>query len=57
VFKFDKTGKETVLYSFTDGTDAAGPDANLMRDSAGNLYGTTIAGGTSGVGTVFKLAP
>jgi uncharacterized repeat protein (TIGR03803 family) len=57
VFKLDKTGKETVLYSFTGGTDAAAPNANLLRDAAGNLYGTTIAGGASGGGTVFKLAP
>jgi len=57
IFKLDKTGKETVLYSFTGGTDAAGPDANLFRDAAGNLYGTTIAGGVSGGGTVFMLTP
>jgi uncharacterized repeat protein (TIGR03803 family) len=59
VFKVDKTGKETVLYSFTGGTDAAYPDAGLVRDSKGkskgSLYGTTIYGGTSGYGTVFKL--
>ena len=57
VFKLDQSGKETVLYSFTGGTDAAGPNANLLRDAAGNLYGTTIAGGASGGGTVFKLTP
>jgi uncharacterized repeat protein (TIGR03803 family) len=57
IFKLDKTGKETVLYSFAGGTDAAAPDADLLRDAAGNLYGTTIAGGASGAGTVFKLTP
>jgi uncharacterized repeat protein (TIGR03803 family) len=57
VFKLDKTGKETVLYSFAGGADAASPNADLLRDAAGNLYGTTIAGGTSGGGTVFKLTP
>jgi uncharacterized repeat protein (TIGR03803 family) len=57
VFKLDKTGKETVLYSFAGGTDAASPNADLLRDAAGNLYGTTIAGGASGGGTVFKLTP
>jgi uncharacterized repeat protein (TIGR03803 family) len=57
VFKLDKAGKETVLYSFAGGTDAASPNADLLRDAAGNLYGTTIAGGTSGGGTVFKLTP
>jgi uncharacterized repeat protein (TIGR03803 family) len=57
IFKLDRTGKETVLYSFTGGTDAAAPDADLLRDAAGNLYGTSIAGGTAGGGTVFKLTP
>jgi len=57
IFKVDKTGKETVLYSFAGGTDPAGSNANLLLDSAGNLYGTSIAGGTYGAGTVFKLAP
>ena len=57
VFKLDKAGTETVLYSFTGGTDAAAPNADLLRDAAGNLYGTSIAGGTSGGGTVFKLTP
>jgi uncharacterized repeat protein (TIGR03803 family) len=57
IFKLDASGKETVLYSFAGGTDAAAPDADLLRDAAGNLYGTTIAGGASGAGTVFKLTP
>jgi uncharacterized repeat protein (TIGR03803 family) len=49
-------GKETLLYSFT-GTngDGAYPEAPLVRDSAGNLYGTTMSGGVNAVGTVFKL--
>ena len=61
VFKLDTTGQETVLYSFTGGVDGAIPLAGLIRDAAGNLYGTTEAGGDltcnggSGCGTVFKL--
>ena len=46
-----------VLYSFTGGADGANPYASLIRDSAGNLYGTTLFGGTSGFGVVFKLDP
>jgi uncharacterized repeat protein (TIGR03803 family) len=57
VFQLDATGKETVLYSFTGGADGAYPYAGLVRDAAGNLYGTTSAGGAFGGGTVFKLTP
>jgi len=55
LFKVDPTGMETVLYSFTGGTDGDGPFAGLIQDAAGNLYGTTFGGGASGYGTVFKL--
>jgi uncharacterized repeat protein (TIGR03803 family) len=44
-----------VLYSFEGGTDGGGPEAGLVRDAAGNLYGTTAGGGAFGRGTVFKL--
>ncbi|HXM19844.1 MAG TPA: choice-of-anchor tandem repeat GloVer-containing protein [Terriglobales bacterium] len=54
VFKLDKAGKETVLHTFTGGSDGAFPNG-LIRDGAGNLYGTTYSGGTSGQGTVFEL--
>jgi len=56
VFKLSKTGKETVLYSFTGGTDGASPYAGLILDAKGNLYGTTFYGGAYGAGTVFKLS-
>jgi uncharacterized repeat protein (TIGR03803 family) len=56
VFKVDTSGNETVLYSFTGGADGAGPLwVVLARDSAGNLYGTTTAGGASNAGVVFKV--
>ena len=45
VFKLDATGTETVLYSFTGGADGGYPNGGLVRDSAGNLYGTTGSGG------------
>jgi uncharacterized repeat protein (TIGR03803 family) len=45
VFKLDAAGKETVLYTFLGGTDGAFPVNGLLRDDAGNLYGTTLNGG------------
>jgi uncharacterized repeat protein (TIGR03803 family) len=58
VFKLSPSGAETVLYSFTGGSgDGAGPSAGLIADRAGNLYGTTLFGGASNFGTVFKLSP
>jgi uncharacterized repeat protein (TIGR03803 family) len=60
----------TVLYAFTGGNDGANPEAGLIIDGKGNLYGTTYCGGTSGSsvthsvipclsgnGTAFKLTP
>jgi len=58
VFKVTPKGTETVLYSFTGGTDGAYPFfAGVVRDKAGNLYGTTSSGGVNNLGTVFKLTP
>lgn len=62
VFKLDNTGTETVLYSFcSEGgencTDGYLSDAGLIRDAAGNLYGTTKNGGGYSGGVVFRLAP
>jgi uncharacterized repeat protein (TIGR03803 family) len=45
----------SVLYSFRGGADGFGPTLGLVRDAAGNFYGTTIAGGAYDLGTVFKL--
>ncbi len=55
VYKLDSAGHQTVLYSFTGGADGGDPLAGLVRDSAGNLYGTANAGGTAGMGAVYKL--
>jgi uncharacterized repeat protein (TIGR03803 family) len=50
-------GTLTILYSFgSSTTDGMGPAASLIEDNAGNFYGTTYAGGTVGVGTVFKIS-
>ena len=57
LFKVDTSANETVLHSFTNVPDGAGPFAGLVMDKKGNLYGTTVVGGFSGYGTVFKLIP
>jgi len=54
--------KETVLYAFQSGGDGAFPEAGVIFDDKGNLYGTTAAGGVSptcgtGCGTAFELSP
>ncbi len=54
IFQVDSFGALTGLYSF-NGPDGSGPNATLLRDSGGNLFGTTGSGGTNSLGTVFKL--
>jgi uncharacterized repeat protein (TIGR03803 family) len=50
-------GLEAILYDFTgSGGDGASPQASLVMDASGNLYGTTGGGGANGYGTVFKLS-
>jgi len=65
VFKLAPNGNFTVLYTFTGGADGEAPVGSLVRDAAGNFYGTTYYGGADacydgnlpGCGVVFKLAP
>lgn len=60
----DDVWTESLLYSFTGGSDGGYPRGSLILDVAGNLYGTTEFGGDGGVcrddnscGTVFELTP
>jgi len=68
VYKLNREGKETVLYSFCSAANCADgllPESNLLQDWQGNLYGVTIFGGNTtnanclsffyGCGVVFKL--
>ena len=48
---------QSVLYSFAGGEDGSHPDARVTFDGFGNLYGTTMRGGTADCGTVFQLTP
>jgi uncharacterized repeat protein (TIGR03803 family) len=62
--KADGSWKEEVLYGFTGGRDGAAPEASLLFDGSGNLYGTAHSGGNSpqcdpgsGCGVAFELTP
>jgi uncharacterized repeat protein (TIGR03803 family) len=55
VFRITPNRKLNVLYNFAGGTDGASPYAGLVRDAAGDLFGTTAFGGASGNGTVFRV--
>jgi uncharacterized repeat protein (TIGR03803 family) len=60
VYRVDSSGNETVLYNFTGGTDGGSPSSGVIRDSAGNLYGTTEIGGALsgcvyGCGVVYRV--
>lgn len=63
VFEITRRDKERLLYSFVGGSDGTSPLGTLLRDSSGNLYGTTSQGGIDcdgtgpGCGIVFKLTP
>ena len=61
VFMLNPSGKETILHTFTDGTDGAYPNAPLVLDASGNIYGAADSGGDcsqqGGCGTLFKITP
>jgi uncharacterized repeat protein (TIGR03803 family) len=58
VFRINSSGSYTTLYSFAGfPNDGAHPEAALVQGSDGNFYGTTIAGGTNGVGNIFRITP
>ena len=49
--------QQSTLATFHDGPNGQLPSAGLIFDGAGNLYGSTVAGGVHGLGTVYKLSP
>ena len=62
VFRITPAGAETVVWDFgifgpdnQNGIKGVGPYAGVIQASDGNLYGTTYGGGTSALGTVFKV--
>lgn len=60
VFRMTPAGVRTTLVSFSNNgatNKGSAPVASLMQDTDLNFYGTTSAGGTSSLGTVFKMTP
>jgi len=60
VFELTPSGSswtETVLHAFSGQADGLFSNPGLIRDGAGNLYGTTGSEGAGGYGTIFKLTP
>jgi uncharacterized repeat protein (TIGR03803 family) len=57
VFKITPSGTFTTLYSFTGGKDGSNPYSGVTLGSDGNFYGTTVAGGPTQQGTIFKITP
>jgi uncharacterized repeat protein (TIGR03803 family) len=65
VFRIAPDGTETTLYSFQGGSDGFSPLSSLLMDAQGDLFGTTLDGGSfsgtdcthAGCGTVFELKP
>jgi uncharacterized repeat protein (TIGR03803 family) len=60
VYEITPAGSYKALYKFcsqTDCADGSSPQATLVQDASGNLYGTTVYGGAYGEGTVFEITP
>ena len=48
---------ERVIHSFTNNPDGASPYAGVIVDATGNLFGTTMNGGSANLGTIFEITP
>ena len=57
VFEVTSAGVETTLYSFSGNADGGKPTGRLVRDMAGNFYGTAEEGGSDFNGVVFEVSP
>ena len=60
VFKLTNSGgtwTQSVIHTFTGGSDGSGPGSPVSIDKQGNVYGTTPTGGANGIGVVYQLRP
>jgi uncharacterized repeat protein (TIGR03803 family) len=56
-FRITPAGVLTVLHSFAGGTDGRGPNSSLLVTPEGDFYGTTVTGGPTNNGTIYKIRP
>jgi uncharacterized repeat protein (TIGR03803 family) len=56
VFRLSANGVLTTLYNFTGGNNGGNPEAGLIQGKDGFFYGTTYSGGSSNLGTVFRIS-
>ena len=57
VYRVSNSGKYSVLYRFTGGTDGALPSGSLTEDASGNVYGATDSGGNGNNGVIYEITP
>ena len=63
IFRISPSGAFAVLHTFSafssggTNSDGANPIAAMVQGSDGNFYGTTLAGGANGTGTIFQMTP
>jgi uncharacterized repeat protein (TIGR03803 family) len=56
IYRISPAGGETILHSFTGGSDGSFPNATLITDGLGNFYGTANTGGARNEGVVFRYS-
>ncbi|MGH9257978.1 MAG: choice-of-anchor tandem repeat GloVer-containing protein [Vicinamibacterales bacterium] len=56
-FRITPAGELTVLHSFAGGTDGQSPNSSLLVTPDGDFYGTTVTGGPTNKGTIYKIRP
>jgi uncharacterized repeat protein (TIGR03803 family) len=57
MFQMTRTGRMRVLHSFESASDGSMPMAGVVEATDGNFYGTTMMGGTSNDGTIYRVSP
>ncbi len=57
IYEISAEGKYSVLYSFTGANDGWDPSGFLAEDSAGNIYGAAMDGGSGSNGVIYQITP